>query len=63
MSRAVPRYPRAGRSDEFLACFHDQAARKPQSSPAVSVRGGLDERVRANPLDRPVDPVGPVQLR
>ncbi|MGW3910042.1 HD domain-containing protein [Streptomyces sp. NPDC005070] len=50
----LARYPRAGLSEEFLACFRDQAARKPQSSPAVSVRGGFAERVRANPLDRPV---------
>ncbi|OQR66035.1 cyanamide hydratase [Streptomyces maremycinicus] len=53
-AEVLARYPRAGLSDEFLASFHDQAARKPQSSPAVSVRGGLAERVRANPLDRPV---------
>ncbi|MEU6274087.1 hypothetical protein ABZ871_17020 [Streptomyces populi] len=47
------RNPRAGLWDEFPACFQDQAAREPQSSPAASVRGGLAERVRANPLDRP----------
>ncbi|MGW2782223.1 HD domain-containing protein [Streptomyces populi] len=52
-AEVLARYPRAGLSDEFLACFQDQAARKPRSSPAASVRGGLAERVRANPLDRP----------
>ncbi|MFA1550090.1 HD domain-containing protein [Actinomadura chokoriensis] len=53
-AEVLARYPRAGLSEEFLACFHDQAARKPDSSPAVSVRGGLAERIRENPLDRPI---------
>ncbi|MER7000555.1 HD domain-containing protein [Streptomyces sp. NPDC000410] len=48
-AEVLARYPREGLADEFLACFRDQAARKPESSPAASVRGGLAERVLANP--------------
>ncbi|RSS81482.1 HD domain-containing protein [Streptomyces sp. WAC06614] len=46
-------YPRLGLADEFLACFRDQAARKPDSSPAAAVRGGLAERIltRPHPLE------------
>ncbi|MEU6867677.1 HD domain-containing protein [Streptomyces sp. NPDC046876] len=48
-AQVLDRYPRLGLADEFLACFRDQAARKPESSPAALVRGGLAERILANP--------------
>ncbi|MFB6519974.1 HD domain-containing protein [Streptomyces sp. NPDC056401] len=48
-AEVLARYPRKGLADEFLACFRDQAARKPESSPAASVRGGLAERILADP--------------
>ncbi|MFC9296990.1 HD domain-containing protein [Streptomyces sp. NPDC057011] len=52
-AEVLARYPREGLADEFLACFRDQAARKPQSSPAAAVRGGLAERVlsKSHPLE------------
>ncbi|MEV6984970.1 hypothetical protein AB0M95_27435 [Sphaerisporangium sp. NPDC051017] len=34
----------------FLACFRDQAERKPGSSAAQAVRGGIADRIAANPL-------------
>jgi len=48
----LARYPRAGLAEEFVACFRDQAARKPQSLAAKFVAGGFAARVAANPLDR-----------
>ena len=46
------RLPRAGIAAEFLACFRDQAIRKPASSPAASVKNGIAERILGNALDR-----------
>lgn len=46
------RYPRVGIADEFLACFRDQAERKPDSSPAASLRDNIAERILTNQLDR-----------
>ncbi|WP_327287378.1 HD domain-containing protein [Streptomyces sp. NBC_01198] len=46
-------YPRLDLNEEFLACFRDQAARKPDSSAAGSVRSGLDTAMAANPLNSP----------
>jgi hypothetical protein len=37
---------------EFVACFREQAARKPASRAAQLVASGLAARVAANPLDR-----------
>jgi hypothetical protein len=48
----LARYPRAGLAEEFVACFRDQAARKPDSLAAKFVASGFAERVAANPLDR-----------
>ncbi|MER5934209.1 HD domain-containing protein [Streptomyces sp. NPDC002054] len=48
-AEVLARYPREGLADEFLTCFREQAARKPESSAAVSVRSGLAERILANP--------------
>ncbi len=48
----LARYPRAGLAAEFVACFRDQAARKPDSLAAKFVASGFAARVAANPLDR-----------
>ena len=45
------RYPRLGFGDEFLACFVDQAARKPESAAANSLRTNGADRIKGNPLD------------
>jgi HD superfamily phosphodiesterase len=44
--------PRAGLAAEFLACFRDQADRKPASSPARSIKNGIADRILGNALDR-----------
>ncbi|MFI7611342.1 HD domain-containing protein [Nonomuraea terrae] len=45
------RYPRLGFGTEFLACFEDQARRKPDSAAAASVRNDVAGRIAANPLE------------
>ena len=45
-------YPRLGLAEEFVACFRDQANRKPQSLAAKLVGRGFAAKVAANPLDR-----------
>jgi hypothetical protein len=50
-AEVLRRYPRVGIADEFLACFRDQAERKPDSSPAASLRKNIAERIRTNQLD------------
>lgn len=52
-AEVLGRYPRLDLAGEFLACFQDQARRKPDSSAAVAVRSGLDARMAENPLDAP----------
>jgi hypothetical protein len=47
----LARYPREGFGSEFLACFEDQARRKPDSAAASSVANNAAERITANPLD------------
>jgi hypothetical protein len=47
----LARYPRLGFGAEFLACFEDQARRKPGSAAAASVDKGLAGRIAANPLE------------
>ena len=47
-SRAIQRH---GFGDEFLACFEDQALRKPDSSAAASVANNGAGRIKANPLE------------
>jgi hypothetical protein len=47
----LARYPRHGFGAEFLACFEDQARRKPGSAAAASVANNGAERIAANPLD------------
>jgi hypothetical protein len=48
----VTAYPRLDLVDRFVACFRDQATRKPDSSAGLAMRNGLPDRIRANPLDR-----------
>ena len=47
----LAQFPRLDLVERFGACFRDQAARKPDSSAGQAVRGGLAERLAANPLD------------
>jgi hypothetical protein len=47
----LARYPRHGFGDEFLACFEDQALRKPDSSAAASIANNGARRIKANPLE------------
>jgi hypothetical protein len=47
----LARYPRLGFGAEFLACFEDQARRKPGSAAAASVGKDLAGRIGANPLE------------
>ncbi|CAN5541565.1 HD domain-containing protein [soil metagenome] len=44
-------YPRHGFGSEFLACFEDQASRKPDGAAAALIASGAAERIKANPLD------------
>ena len=50
-AEVLARYPRHGFGSEFLACFEDQARRKPGGAAAAFVAGGAAERIKANPLD------------
>jgi hypothetical protein len=47
----LEQYPRLGFGEEFLACFEDQARRKPDGTAAAAVASGGASRIRANPLD------------
>ena len=47
----LARHPRQGLGSEFLACFEDQARRKPGSAAAASVANNAAGRIKANPLD------------
>jgi hypothetical protein len=47
----LTRYPRLGFGTEFLACFEDQARRKPGSAAAASVSKDVAGRIAANPLE------------
>ncbi|HQR08100.1 MAG TPA: hypothetical protein PLN21_14825 [Gemmatales bacterium] len=53
-AEVLARYPRLGLGGEFIGYFEDQAKRKPQCLAAKFVRGGLAEKLAANPLDRRV---------
>jgi hypothetical protein len=50
-AEVLERYPRLDITENFLACFEDQAKRKPDSPAALSVRSGLATRMAGNPLD------------
>jgi hypothetical protein len=52
VAEIVAAYPRLDLGDRFLACFRDQAARKPASSAGDAVRSGIADRVASNPLER-----------
>ena len=52
-TEVLERYPRLDLASSFVACFLDQAARKPAGRAAGLIANGLAERVNANPLDRP----------
>jgi hypothetical protein len=47
----LDRYPRLDLPAQFLACFRDQASRKPTSRAADLIRAGLADRITHNPLD------------
>ncbi len=47
----LARYPRQGFGSEFVACFEDQARRKPDSAAAASIAANGAARIKANPLD------------
>lgn len=51
-AEVLERHPRIGIAEEFLSCFRDQAERKPDSSPAASLRNNIAERILTNQLDR-----------
>ncbi len=48
----LERYPRGTLAAEFSACAVDQARRKPQSSAARIVAGGVERKLAENPLER-----------
>jgi HD superfamily phosphodiesterase len=50
-AEVLERYPRLDLTEQFLACFQAQAARKPGGSAAGAVRSGLVTRMTSNPLD------------
>ena len=51
-SEVLDRYPRLDLATEFLACFEDQARRKPDSAAGAAVRSGIGDRLRSNVLER-----------
>ncbi len=52
LAELVGEYPRLDLAARFTACIRDQADRKPSSAAGNAVRGGIAERLAANPLDR-----------
>jgi hypothetical protein len=51
LAEIVGAYPRLDLASRFIACFQDQATRKPESSAANAVRSGMVERIANNPLE------------
>jgi hypothetical protein len=47
----LARWPRLGLQKEFLACFQEQARRKPESAAGRLVATGIADRIAANVLD------------
>jgi hypothetical protein len=52
VAEILGKYPRLDLGDRFVACFRDQAARKPSSTAAAAVGSGIAERIAANPLEQ-----------
>jgi hypothetical protein len=52
LAELVAAHPRLDLADRFIACFRDQAERKPTSSAADAVRNGIADRLATNPLER-----------
>jgi hypothetical protein len=50
-AEVLGQFPRLGFGEEFLACFEDQATRKPDGTAAAAIASGGAARIRANPLD------------
>jgi hypothetical protein len=50
-AEVLAQFPRLGFGEEFLACFDDQATRKPDGTAAAAIASGGAARIRANPLD------------
>lgn len=50
-AKVLADYPRRGFGNEFVACFEDQAGRKPGSAAAASIANDGAARIKANPLD------------
>ncbi len=50
-AEVLDRYPRLDLVAEFLRCFGDQAARKPESAAAAAMRNDLAARMARNPLE------------
>jgi hypothetical protein len=50
-TQVLAAHPRQGFGSEFLACFEDQARRKPGSAAAASIANDAAGRINANPLD------------
>jgi hypothetical protein len=48
----IDRYPRRELAAEFTACVKDQAARKSDTSARRLVDGGVERKLRENPLER-----------
>ncbi len=49
----LDRYPRRELAAEFTVCVTDQAARKPDTAARRLVDGGVERKLRENPLERP----------
>jgi hypothetical protein len=50
-AQVLARYPRHAFGTEFLACFEDQARRKPDSAAGASISNNAAERMLGNTLD------------
>jgi hypothetical protein len=50
-AEVLERHPRLDLVAEFLRCFGDQAARKPESPAAAAMRNDLAARMARNPLE------------
>jgi hypothetical protein len=51
LAQTVAAFPRLDLAELFTACFLGQADRKPHTAAAASVRNGLAERMKGNPLN------------